>query len=86
MKTTVKTIKGWANNSNLIFNQNTNNDTFQSNLEKYIDKNLKGYIQLNTSFDTLRGKNAKHKVIIKGYYWRGAWANATKETVTVFYK
>lgn len=85
MKTTVKTIKGWTNNSNMLFSPNTKNDSFNKNLKNYVETNLNGFKKLSF-FDSLRDKNAKEKVIIKGYYWRGSWADPTKETVCIFYK
>lgn len=85
MKTRVKTIKGFANNSAYLFSQNSDKLSFESNLKKFIDSELMGYQELRT-WDDLRGKKAKEKVIIKGYYWRGSWSDATKETVKIFYK
>ena len=85
MKTKVKTIAGWANNTDYYFSQNATNDIFQKNLEKYISENLRGYKRLNF-WDTLRGKGATEKIIIRGKYWRGSWNDPTTETVTIFYK
>jgi len=85
MKTTTKTIKGWANNSMLTFSENTTNDTFLNSLDKFIQENLKGFKRLGLG-ETLRGKNATEKVIIKGWYWHGSWSDPTKETFAVFYK
>lgn len=48
--------------------------------------NQRGFKQLNTAFDTLRGKDATEKIVIKGRFWRGSWADPTLETVAVFYK
>lgn len=89
MKTTTKTIKGWANDSNYLFSENTNSNTFQANLQKFITENRikeKGFKKLNTAFDTLRGKEAAEKIVIKGRYWRGSWSDPTLQTVAVFYK
>lgn len=89
MKTTIKTIKGWANESSYLFSQNSSNSVFQSNLQKYMTEariNQRGFKQLNTAFDTLRGKDATEKIVIKGRFWRGSWADPTLETVAVFYK
>jgi hypothetical protein len=77
--TTTKTIKGWVNNSNLLFSQNSSSDLFTNNLNEYIKANLHGYT-------TKRKKGYTHKVIIKGWYWRGSWSDPTKETVLTFYK
>jgi hypothetical protein len=85
MKTRIKTIKGWANNSSYLFSQNSNNLNFEFNLKKFIESELTDFKELRT-WDDLRGKNAKEKVIIKGYYWRGSWSDPTKETVKIFYK
>lgn len=76
MKTRVKTIKAYAN---------INREKFMYNLKMFIESELKDFKELRI-WDDLRGKNAKEKVIIKGWYWRGAWSDATKETVKVFYK
>ena len=85
MKATSVTIKGWANSSALLFSPNVKPDVFNDNLKKYIDENLKGFNKL-AIWDTLRGKNASHKVLIKGRYWRGSWSDPTTEVVTIFYK
>lgn len=85
MKVTKKTIRGWANNSNLFFSENTTNDKFVANLKKFEKENLSEFKVLSC-FQTLRGKNAKEKVIIYGWYWRGSWADPTKEIVRVYYK
>ena len=85
METVTKTIKGWANTTGYLFNENVVNDKFKDNLEKYKKENLKGFKELSC-FDTLRGKNAKKVVKIYGWYWRGNWADPTKELVTTFYK
>jgi len=85
MKTTIKTIKGWANKSNYLFSQNSENKTFSANLESYKNTHLKGFKQLG-EFETLKGKRATEKVIIKGWYWGGSWSDPTKEIVFTFYK
>ena len=85
MKVTSVLIKGWANSTALLFSPNTKADVFNENLNKYINENLKGFNEL-ASWDTLRGKNASHKVLIKGKYWRGSWNEPTTEVVTIFYK
>ena len=85
MKTTVKTLKGWANNSNLLFSQNTKNDIFNSNLKKYINENLQGFKKLSC-FDSLKGRQANEKIVIKGYYWRGSWNDPTKEIICIYYR
>ena len=65
MKTTIKTINaGYANNSDLFYSPNSTNDKFIVALKNYIEKNLNGFIELK-SWDSLRGKNATEKVIIK---------------------
>jgi hypothetical protein len=89
MKTTIKTIKGWVNNSDFFTNENTNNNTFINNLNKYLaDNNIieRGYKKLNTSFDTLKDKGATEKIVIKGRYWAGNWASPYKQTYSVYYK
>ena len=83
-KTKTVTLKGWANKSDLIFSQNSDNSIFNKNLQDFL-KTLKGYKKLST-FDTLRGKEYKEKIIIRGWYWRGSWADPTKETVLTLYK
>jgi hypothetical protein len=89
MKTTIKTIKGWANNTDFFTNENTNNNTFINNLNKYLaDNNIieNGFKKLNISFDTLKGKGATEKIVIKGRYWAGNWASPYKQTYSVYYK
>lgn len=85
MKTKTVTIKGWANNSDLMFSPNTKNNVFIENLNKYIETNLKGFKKLSC-FDTLKGKGAKEKVVIRGRYWRGSWSAPTNEIHSVFYR
>lgn len=85
MKTTTKTLKGWANKSDYLFSQNSENKTFSANLESYKKNHLKGFKKLQT-WETLKGKQATEKAIIKGWHWRGSWSSPTKETVCVFYK
>ena len=79
MKTKTITLKGWANS--------TTNKTFALNYKQKKDELLaNGYKELRFWELCLRGKNATEKIVIKGWYWRGAWADATKETYSVFYK
>jgi len=85
MKVRTKTIKGWVNNSSFLFGENSGSKVFDVNLRKYIRKHLKGYKKLDF-FDTLKGKNATEKVIIKGWAWRGSWSDPTLEKIIVFYK
>jgi hypothetical protein len=88
MKTAVKTIKGYINNSDLLCSENSNNNLFLNNLEKYIIENdllSKGFKKLSC-FQTLRDKQAKEKIIIKGYYWRGSWSDPSKETYCTYYR
>lgn len=68
----IKTIKGWVNNST--------NKSFQENLEKYkLENNLTEFSPFKNGFFSQLNKNKK-RVIIKGWYWRGEWSNPTKET------
>jgi len=85
MQTIKKTIKGWANNSDLFFSQNSKNDLFIKNLSDYVKTELRGYKRLN-SFSTLRDKKASKKVIIYGWVWNGSWASPTKEIHSIYYK
>ena len=89
MKTTIKTIKGWANNTDFFTNENTNTNTFINNFNKYLNDSKileNGFKKLNTSFDTLKGKEASEKIVIKGRYWAGNWASPYKQTYAVYYK
>lgn len=87
MKTKQITLKGWANNSDLMCSENSTNSKFLAQFLPLQDELLeKGFKRLNLAFDNLRGKNATEKVIIKGWYWRGAWSDPSKETYAVFYK
>lgn len=85
MKVRTKTIKGWVNSSSYLFSENSSRNLFAKNLKEYQDKHLIGYHKLQ-SWETLREKNASGKVIIKGWYWRGACSDSSKEVVTVFYR
>ena len=85
MKVKNVTLKGWVNNSNFLFSQNSQNDIFAKNFENFVAQKLKGYKRLS-KWQTLRGKNASEKIVIKGNYWRGSWNDPTKEVVAVFYK
>jgi hypothetical protein len=82
MKTKQITIQQYANSS-----QNCEHTPFQLAFFK-IESDLKGkgYKELNTAFDTLRGKNATEKIIIKARYWAGNWSNVTTRIFTIFYK
>lgn len=72
MKTQTKTVSGFANGTN--------------NLPEICDELRKnGYKELSF-FETLRGKKATEKVVVKGYYWRGERADKSKETIVIFYK
>ncbi len=85
MKTRVKTIKGWANNTSYLTSSNVRNDTFATNLQTYVKTALQGFTELKF-WDTLRGKNATEVVIIKGWYWRGVWNDPTKKIITKYYR
>ena len=87
MKVRTKTLKGWANNSDYFFSQNSTNETFKSQFNQ-LKKELtsKGFKELNTAFSTLRGKGATEKIIVKGWYWLGSWSDPKKKQFTVFYK
>ena len=50
MKTTTKTLKGWANKSDYLFSQNSENKTFSANLESYKKNHLKGFKKLKSHF------------------------------------
>jgi hypothetical protein len=84
-KTKVKTIKGWANDSDLFFSPNTQSNEFTANLINYAKNHLKGFKRL-PFYKSLRNIHFNEKVIIKGWYWRGSWNNPTKETVAIYYK
>ena len=87
MKITSKTLKGYANNSDLLFSENSKNDTFLTQLNTLKKELLKkGFKELNTAFDTLKGKNANEKIIVKAWYWNGSWSDPKKQQYTVFYK
>lgn len=86
MKTTTKTLKGWVNDSNYFASSNVESNLFRKNLEKFREQLGDGWKQLNTAFDTLRGKGASEVIVIKGWYWRGSWSDPTKEMVTKFYR
>jgi hypothetical protein len=87
MKTKTKTLKGWANNSDLFFSQNTTNESFLTRF-KDLKKDLeqKGYKELNTSFATLKNKSASEKIIVKAWYWLGSWNDPKVKQYAVFYK
>lgn len=80
MSIKIKTLKGWANNSDFIFSQNSTNKTFKNELEKYKkENNLIEYSQtFKGGFYSKKNQNRK-RVIIKGWYWRGSWSDPTKE-------
>ena len=74
MKTRIKTIKGFSHT-----------ETFEKNLNDFIASELKDFKEL-TCFETLKGKKATEKVVIKAWYFRGEWSDPTKETFRVYYK
>lgn len=86
MKTTIKTIKGWVNDSNYLISSNSNSNYFRENLSKFKESLGDGWKELNIAFNTLRGKEASEVIIIKGWYWRCQWSDPTKEIVTKFYR
>lgn len=80
------TLKGFANCTNYMACENSSNKTFLTNFEKLKSELINsGYIELRF-FENLRGKNAKDIVTIYAHYWRGAWADATKEKYATFYR
>lgn len=86
MKRTQITLKGWANNSTMLFSENSRNDKFMAAFCKLkAELESKGYTELS-AFDDLRDKKAQHKITVKAHYWRGAWADPTTETYAIFYK
>ena len=74
MKIKVKTINGYVGS-----------ETFNKNLNNYVKSELKDFKEL-TCFETLKGKKATEKVVIKAWYFRGEWSDPTKETFRVYYK
>ena len=76
MKTTQITLKGWANNEYFMAQFNW--------LEGELITN--GFKRINTAFETLRGKNATEKIVVKGWYWRRSWSDKSKEVYAIFYK
>ena len=86
MKTTKKTIKGWAAKTHYFAGSNVKDTSlFEKNFKEYADNHLNGFKRLQ-SYETLRGKQATEKVIIYGWYWRGAWSDPRKEITYIFYK
>ena len=85
MKVTSKTIRGYVNDSTYLFSENSTSSKFDRNLDEYVSKHLSGYTLL-PSWDTLRGKEVSHKVVIKGYWWRGSWSDPSKGVVCVYYR
>ena len=86
MKTKQITLKGWVNKSYLMFSENTTNEIFALNFKQKKDELLaNGYKKLQ-SWELLRDKKATEKVVIKGWYWLGAWADPSKEVYAIFYK
>lgn len=87
MKIKTITLKGWANNSDLLFSKNVKNKTFLNQFNELKKELLKkGFKELNITFDTLRGKNASEKIVVKGWYWLGSWNDPKKQTYSVFFK
>ena len=76
MKTTTKTIKGWAN---------LPNSSFKANFEKYEEENLQGFRKLKMN-ERLIMKNISEKIVIKAWYWRNTWTGGTKETFAIYYR
>ena len=88
MKTTIKTFKVWASETHFLFSQNIEPKQLNEGhkkVRKWIEENLKGYKRLNSS-DTLRGKRAKEKVVLKAWQWNGSWADPSRKVIAVFYK
>lgn len=86
MKVKTITLKGFANVTNYISCENTTNKSFIDNYNKLKERLInEGYKKLQ-SWENLYGKKATEKIIVKGWYWRGAWSDPTKETYSIFYK
>lgn len=85
MKTTVKTLKGWANKNACLFKNGIVPPIFENNLKEYVNKELAGYKELKRGYKLITGK-VIHKVVIKGWVWRGTWIPKTKETIAIYYK
>lgn len=76
MKVRTKTIRGTANAIGSVF---------ESELKKFIESKLSGFTYLPTN-ESIRGKNATEKVIIKAKYWRGEWIGLITEVHSIYYK
>ena len=88
MKTKIKTFKVWASETYFLFSQNVERGQVtegQKKIQEWVSENLKGYKKL-PSFDTLRGKGAKEKVVLKAWQWNGSWADPSRKVIAVFYK
>lgn len=77
MKTTKRTIKGWAADTMYLFCQNVKG---KNNLTELL-KEFPGYVKCAD----FRGKKGINKLIVYGWYWRGNWADPTKEIVRKYY-
>lgn len=79
---------GWANNTNYLCSQNVRNDKFQEEYERIIAQH-KDFIPLPLwceSFHDYPKSYGCDKLVIYGWYWRGEWADPTKEVVARFYR
>lgn len=87
MKTTQITLKGWANNSDLMFSENSTNEYFMAQFNRLESELIaNGFKRLKLPWQDLRGKNATEKIVVKGWYWRGSWSDPSKEVYAIFYK
>ena len=95
MKTTKKTIKGWATKTHYFAGQNVKDTSlFDKNFKEYEMNNLNGYKKLR-SFETFEKRKKRDKILlhgvterilIYGWIWRGAWNDPKKEIIYIYYK
>ena len=77
VKTTKRTMKGWAADTMYLISQNVKGE---NNLTELL-KEFPGYVKCAD----FCGKKDNNKLIIYGWYWHGNWADPSKEIVQKYY-
>lgn len=78
------TLKHWGNDSNILFSQNVTKTAAQQELNDFlkVHPEYKEYPLYGIPQEAI----GKDKIYVYAWYWRGNWADPTKEIFTRLYK
>lgn len=88
-KTRQITLKNWGSSTDFFASPNVSEDGARKELSDLMANELKDYVLLprwTNSFRDCPDSRGCDKVVIKAWYWRGSWADPTKETYARLYK